>query len=190
VRTPKPFTIAALFVAVALGSLGLNAGAGVDGVGSELTSSSGGCVPPSLAVDLFTDAALSSGAVELGPDTGCEQVCDEFVERCMDITNVARKCSNDGGGDFAALVRKSCRTIANRQDQDACVADVNFVRGEIQACVTTQDHDHGFSCCQNSRSACLSECLGSIWSNVPACFTGAGGFEGGSCFFQLFNGTL
>lgn len=155
---------------------------------STLSASSGGCFPPSAAVDVYLEAVGVPGFVFNEPDTEdeCAKVCKKFEKTCDDIAHNARVCGNHGGAKFASLLRTTCSTFEVKADRRLCQDDVNQVQKDVRNC-TNDDRRHAGDCCDLwETEVCLSECLDDSF-RVPHCFTGPGGFNGGSCWFHLFD---
>lgn len=157
-----------------------------DGTGS-LSASSGGCVPPSAAVDLYLEAVGSFGvAFGQPPEEACEDVCKKFEKTCDDIAHNARVCGNRGGGKFASLLRTTCSTLDDEEDRDLCRNDVNAARNDIRDC-NNEDRIHAGACCDRwETEVCLNACLDESY-DLEQCFTGPGGLAGGSCWFHFVN---
>lgn len=156
---------------------------------SSLVASSGGCLPPSAAVDLYLEAsrgfAINGGSHD---EASCEKICDKFVDTCDEIAKVSKACQNRGGGEYAELMRAICTTFANREERNLCKREVNAFRGFVRDC-TNADRVRAAGCCENHAALCLKECLHE-WigpSDFQACFTGPGGYAGGTCYFTLLN---
>jgi len=151
-------------------------------------ASSGGCFPPSIAVDLYGEAAGGNGVLD--PDVGedsedCEEICDRFRKTCRDIAKQSRSCGSKGGSQWASLVRTACSTIEDKEERDDCRDTTDDEQDLVDDC-RKADREHAEDCCDEFEDVCLADCNDEEF-DVPACFTGPGGIGDGSCFFNLLN---
>jgi len=187
-------SLCAFALAFAVTSVPTEAGTpfGPDPVVSDTFStaaSSGGCLPPSAAVDMYLEAGMND-AFDRGDDSeeACEKICDKFVDTCDQIAKISRTCQNRGGGKFTQLAKTTCSTLDDKDDRNACKDDAGFVQDVIKDC-TDADRERAGNCCENHRTICLKDCLNEEyypWDH-QACFTGPGGYAGGTCWFTLSN---
>ncbi len=155
-------------------------------------ASSGGCLPPSAAVDMYLEAG-SELAFHRGDDSeeACAKICDKFVDTCDQIAKISRTCQNRGGGKFTQLAKTVCGTLEDKGDRNSCKDETEFLQDVVKDC-TDADRQRAGGCCENHRTICLKDCLDEPYApwDHQACFTGPGGYAGGSCWFSLANSTF
>ncbi len=147
-------------------------------------ASSGGCFPPSVAVDLYGEAALGE-LVGSGDEDECEDICTRFRSTCRDIAKQSRSCGSKGGAQWSSLLRTACSTLEDKGERDDCRDSVDDDQDFISDC-RNADRVHAQECCDALEDACLGDCA-DVPFDTPACFTGPGGIGNGSCFFNLLN---
>ena len=147
------------------------------------SSSSGGCIPPTLGVDTWIFAFPSSRGASEDRERDCDILCRSHMRKCHRVVRLSRTCNSGFVGTFAQLLQDVCRTETDDQSRRDCRSETRALRIELRDCVKL-DAQQADQCCENNLQACLDDC-NDVKNGPPArCFTG------GTCLFDFFNSTV
>jgi len=155
------------------------------------STTSGGCFPPSLAVDLwaFGLEEFQSGQ-SFGDPSGfaedCQAICTKWKNTCGDIADIAKRCNAGTAGKISALFAERCKTLEDSQDRKDCKAASKELKTVLRDCAK-QDAVLGKSCCETYAPFCVQGCVAAspVPLPTPGCFTDAG--PNPSCFAVIIN---
>jgi hypothetical protein len=149
------------------------------------TTSCGGCLPPSLGVDIYSLFLPFSLGNSETREADCAKLCRKWTNTCNGVAKIAKKCNNPTSGKFAALFGSICDTLSSGDDRKACKRDVKAAREVFKGCVK-EDAKRGEACCARIGGAdCFARCTETSFDRFAPCFTGSGP-EGDNCFFEFF----
>jgi hypothetical protein len=155
------------------------------------SSTSGGCFPPSLAVDIwaFSLDELHTGMSLGGPESraeDCETICNKWRKTCGSIADIAKRCNASTAGKFASHFATQCKTLDDPADQKDCKGASKQLKTILKDCAK-QDAELGKSCCESYAPFCLQGCLAASPAPLPTpgCFTDLG--PNPSCYAEFIN---
>ncbi len=170
---------ASLVVAVAIfAGLGPSAQAGP--VPSTSSSTSGGCLPPTLGADLWAQGFPFSEGSPQNLDRDCDILCRSHVRKCRRIVRMSRTCNSGTAGAIAGLITDVCNTIDNRNDRRSCRRGADDFRADLRSCII-EDSLAARDCCDNNYPACFESCTQEHEVDIQQCFTR------GTCLFDFMN---
>jgi len=150
---------------------------------STSSSTSGGCLPPTLGADLWAQGfPFSEGEIQ-DRDRDCDILCRSHVRKCRRIVRMSRTCNSGTTGAIAGLISDVCNTIPNRNDRRSCRRGADDFRSDVRSCII-DDALTARGCCDYNYQACVGSCTESKGPPIQKCFTG------GACLFDLFNSTF
>lgn len=142
------------------------------------SSTSGGCLPPSLGADLWTGAFPES----LGPledrNRDCDILCHTHVRRCRHIVHLSRSCNSGFAGAVGQLSVDVCNTLDNRSDRRSCRRGAHGFRQELRRCIRA-DALYARGCCETNFQTCWNSCTDTKGPDIQLCFTS------GACLFDF-----
>lgn len=180
--TMRTRAIMAVALIVAVGVFAAMSPSAQGGLSPSGSSSSGGCLPPTLGADLWAEGFPGSqGGLET-LDRDCDILCRSHVRKCKRIVRLSRTCNSGTVGTIAQLIEDVCRTFPTRADRRSCARGAEDFKTNFRSCVR-QDARRARGCCENNLQACVTSCTG-MGSPIQLCFTG------GSCLFDAFNQSM